>query len=118
MLFAADTIAEIKLSAFTVMILLSLAVPIVNGILLKYAVPTTIKVLVTVVLSAVQGLISGNMTDDGGSLVSKEVFVLWIVGLVISIATYLGVYSKVGITNRPGGALGANVGIGPATPGD
>jgi hypothetical protein len=112
-----DTIASLRLSALTVQVVLALVIPIVTGLLTKYSVPSAVKGLTTLVLNAVAALVTTATLADGTAVISKPTFIAWMLGLVVSVATYAGVYAPAGLTSsRPDGKLAPNFGIGHSEP--
>ena len=96
-----QTLAQVSLSALTVTIIISLLIPIVVGIITKYSVPSYIKGLITLVLNAVNALLTTALVADGTAVISKPTFIAWFLGLAISVATYAGVYKPLGVTSTP-----------------
>lgn len=95
-----DTVAEIRLSAFTVSILLSLVIPLVVGIVTKLNTSATVKGLVNLVLNFVNATVVANTVGDGSAVFTQEIVVTALVGFAISVASYLGLYEKLGINQR------------------
>lgn len=112
-----DTLPTLYLSPFVVTIFLSLLVPIVTGLLTKYALPAAAKVIIMIVLDAAVALVVGaTMLPDGTAVINSQSLGSAVVAVVVSVATYLGVYVPLKVSNRPDGILGPTVGIGPKTP--
>lgn len=111
-----DTLPTLYLSPLAVTLVLSLAVPIVTGLLTKYSVPAAVKAIVMIVLDAAVALVvHAEMLPSGVAVINSQTLTAAILGVVVSVATYLGIYVPVKLSNRPDGVLGANVGIGPST---
>lgn len=109
-----DTLPTLYLSPMAVTLVLSLLVPIVTGLLTKYALPAAVKALIMLVLDAVVSLVvHAEMLPTGVAVINSQALVGAILGVVVSAATYLGVYVPVKLSNRPDGVLGTNVGVGP-----
>lgn len=104
--------AEIELSALTVTLLVSLVIPVVTGLLTKASLSSGIKGLITLVLNAVNALIVGATLADGTAAFSQETLVVFLFGLAISVATYVGVYKPLNVTSNEGGLLAPAHGIG------
>jgi hypothetical protein len=112
-----DTLPTLYLSPFAVTLFISLLVPIVTGLLTKYALPATAKAIIMIVLDAAVALVVGaQMLPDGTAVINSQTLLSALIAVVVSVATYLGIYVPVKLSNRPDGVLGANVGIGPSNP--
>ena len=104
-----QTLAQVSLSALTVTIIVSLVIPIITGIITKYSVPSWIKGLITLVLNAVNALVSTALVADGTAVISKPTFIAWFIGLTVSVATYAGIYRPAGLTSTPNSSGGAKL---------
>lgn len=102
------TAGAITLSALAVTFLVSLLLPIVTGLLTKYNAPGTVKGIVALAVSSINGLIVANMATDGGARVGKTAIVLAGMSFAIQTATYLGVYQPA----KANAKLGPDFGIG------
>lgn len=112
-----DTLPTLFLTPLTVTVVLSLVVPIVTGILTKYALPAAVKAIIMIVLDAAVSLVvHAEMLPSGTAVINSQALLGAIVAVAVSVATYLGVYIPAKLSNRPDGVLGTNVGIGPSTP--
>ena len=92
---ADDTVASISLSALSVTLLISVFIPIVTSIVTKLDTSGQIKGLITLVLNLVNAAVVGAITADGSSVFSEETLIAALVGMAISVASYLGFYKPV-----------------------
>lgn len=103
------------LIAPTVMAVIGLIIPVINGALTKYTLPAGVKAIITIVLNAVAALVLTSTQADGTALISNAAFNTFLFGTIVSIASYVGLYRPLNITSStPNGKLGPNVGLGPA----
>lgn len=106
-----NSVSRIQISALSVQILISLFVPIAVGLLTKITTTSAVKVILTMVLNAVQALIVQATMADGQAVIDKATFIAWVIALVVSIATYLGIYKPLNVTSSSqGGKLGPHTG--------
>lgn len=112
---AAETAGALVLSALVVTIIISTAIPIITGLLTKATLPSWIKGVMTIILNAVNALVVNATLADGTAVISQETFVVWVLGVVTSIAIYAGVYKPAHITSSGDGKLKPESGIGPET---
>lgn len=109
-----DTIPTIYLTPVLVTVIISVFIPIVTGLITKYTLHPTWKNIITIILNAISALVVGaTMLPTGVSVISSQALLSAIIGVVVSIATYLGIWVPAKVTNRPDGILGAQTGIGP-----
>lgn len=107
-----ETLSQVQLEPLTVQLIIGLIIPIAVGLLTRYTTAAGVKVLLTMILNAIQTLIVQATVASGVAVISKETFIAWLMALVVSIATYLGVYKPVSLTSSsPEGALFPNKGI-------
>lgn len=109
----ADTVGGITVTSLAVTILVSLLLPIVNGLFVKYRAPSVVKGLFALFSSSVTGLVMAGQSVDGGTFIARSAIVLAGVAFVIQSATYLGVYKPADVPGR----LLPDVGIGREVPG-
>lgn len=102
--------STLTLAAPLVTIIVSVLIPLLNGILTKVTTRAGIKAAILIILNAVSALIINGMVSDGSSTFSSTTIYNFVLGTVISIATYVGVYKPIQMTSNQGGHL-ANVGI-------
>ncbi len=104
------------LIAPTVMAVIGLIIPVINGALTKYTLPSGVKAIITIVLNAVASLILTSTQADGTALISNATFNTFLFGTLVSIGSYVGLYRPLNITSStPNGKLGPDVGVGPVT---
>ena len=89
-------------------ILVSVFIPLVVGIITKSAASPQVKTIANIIVTAAVSLIANAMNDVGEAVFSSEMLTNCVLGLVISISTYYGVYKPVEIP----GKLAPNKGIG------
>lgn len=92
-----DTLASLRLSALMVMTIVSTLIPVLIGIVTKYA--SKWKGLATIVANAVAGLIVGAQMTDGSAIISQQALGLAALGLVESVAMYLTLWKPLGVTS-------------------
>jgi hypothetical protein len=111
-----DAPAPYVIAAPVVMFVISLLIPIVNGLLTKYTFPSSVKAVITIVLNAVAALVVTATQADGTAVISNTALLTFIFGTTISVVSYLGLYKPTGLTSStPDGKLAPNTGAGPAT---
>lgn len=114
MSYAAELDTQVVLVPPIVMIVISLIIPLVVGLLTKLSVPSGVKAVMMIVLNAVNAFVVTAVVVDGSGVFTQEAFVNWLMGVVVSVATYLGLYKPLDITSStPTGKLGPTVGLGP-----
>lgn len=102
----------IVISAPVVTIIMSLLIPIINGLITKYSVSGAVKGFITLVLNAIVAFITTNASDTGAALFSLQTLETAALGFVISVAIYAGIYRPAKITSStPDGKLGPNSGV-------
>lgn len=97
-----------ELTATTVLLLVSVVIPILTGLLTKLNASTTVKQVVTLTLAAANTLIVSNTMADGGAVLTDSVLTDAAVSWIVAVAAYLGVYEPHD-TNRK---LAATTGLG------
>ena len=103
------------LTATTLQLILNVVIPIITGLLTKITLPDWIKGVITLALNAGAAVIANNMADNGTAVLSTAVLLQTLIGFVISVAMYVGIYSRAGLTSSsPDGKLAPTMGIGPA----
>lgn len=98
----------VTISAVGVSIIVGTLLPIVVGLVTKSTARTEVKVAVQTLAATVAGVIVSATMADGTAIVSWETLFLAWLGWVNSMASYLGVYGKIGLNDR----LAPTVGIG------
>lgn len=84
--------ATFTLSAFWVMVIATLLIPVATGFLTKLTASATVKQILTLVLAALVSILNVSTQLDGVAVVSWNTVVLTVVQTLAAIATYLGVY--------------------------
>lgn len=97
---ASDSVGEIRLSAFTVSIILSAFIPIFTAIVTKLNTSTKVKGLVTMAGNYAATAIVTWQVADGSAVFSQETLATAVLGFVVSTATYLGFYQDVDINAK------------------
>lgn len=105
---AADTVT---LSPPFVSLIISAIIPIVVGIISKATLAPAIKAVFLLVFNALNVYITTAIVVDGSAVFTQQTFAHFLVGVVISIAVYFGVYKPANLTDK--GALGPDFGLGP-----
>jgi uncharacterized membrane protein YeaQ/YmgE (transglycosylase-associated protein family) len=106
----ADTVSTVVIAAPIVTIIIALLIPLINGFLTKASTPTSVKAIGTIVLNAAWALIANGVLANGSSAFSTTTLYTAILGAIISITTYAGVYKPINVTSNAGGKL-ADVGL-------
>lgn len=96
---------------------IAVLIPVLNGMLTKYSLPSGVKAVITIVLNAVAALLLTATQADGTAVISMAAFLTFVYGCIISIASYAGVWKPLNVTSStPDGKLGPTHGLGPSTP--
>ena len=82
----------ITVNAFLVTLVLTLVLPVINGLVTKYHASPALKQAVLVVTSGVASLINASITVEGSAVFSRTTLLLWGMTLLGSLASYLGIY--------------------------
>src|SRR5882672_3300597 len=86
-------------------IIISAVIPILVGLITKATLSSGAKAVLMLILNAANALIVTAMTTDGSAVVTKQAFVNFVLGVVISVAAYYGVYKPNNVTSDAGGKL-------------
>lgn len=105
----ADAVSTVVIAAPIVTIIVSLLIPLINGFLTKASTPAGVKAVGTIVLNAVWALFANGVLADGSAAWSTSTLYTALLGTVISIVSYAGVYKPINVTSNAGGKL-ADVG--------
>ena len=89
---AVAPVASLTLSAFLVLVLTSFLIPAATGLLTKVNASATVKQVVTLILSALNGLVITSTLADGTALISAATAQYALLSLGIAIVSYLGIY--------------------------
>lgn len=106
----ANDVSTVVIAAPVVTIIVSLLIPVINGFLTKPATPAGVKAIGTIILNAIWALIASGVMTDGTAVFSSTTLYTALLGCVISIVSYAGVYKPMGVTSNAGGKL-ATVGV-------
>jgi hypothetical protein len=82
----------ITINAVLVTAITGALIPIAVGLVTHSKASSRFKSLLSVVLNAIQALIVSSVISDGSALISKDTLILWVMGVVTSTATYIGVW--------------------------
>ena len=89
--------------------LVSVALPVAIGLIVKASLSERAKAVVMLVATAVVALV--NQITESAGVLSGEAFQAWGFALVVTIATYYGVWKPLGLGN-----IAPETGIGPVGP--
>lgn len=102
----------VTISSPLVTIIVSQLIPLITGLLTKYALPGWAKGLITLLLNAVVAFLTTN-SEAGTAIFSTQTLYTAMVGFALSVVTYLAIYSKTPLTSsKPDNVLAPNFGIG------
>lgn len=107
----ADSVSTIVIAAPWVTIIVSLLIPVLNGLLTTVTTSSGVKAILTIVLNAAWSLIASGLLADGTAVFSSTTLYTAIVGCVISIASYVGLYRPMNVTSTGQNGKLAHVGI-------
>lgn len=103
---------DLALNAQTVGVLLSVVIPIVTGLLTRITTSSKVKQVLTIVFNAVTAVITTGITTNGDVYLNQATLVNFVIGLVISLALYAGIYKPNGFTSSEAdGKLAPNKGL-------
>lgn len=97
--------STITIAAPLVTVIVSLLIPLINGFLTKPTTPSGVKAIGTIVLNAAWALFANGVLADGSAVFSSATLYTALLGCVISIVTYAGVYKPMNVTSNSGGSL-------------
>lgn len=97
-------------------IIISAVIPILVGLITKATLSSGAKAVFMLILNAVNALVTTAVTTDGSAIITRQAFANFVIGVVISVAAYYGVYKPNNVTSDAGGKLAPTVGIGPSVP--
>lgn len=89
------------LDAALVAIIMGVLIPLVNGLVTKLSTSTSVKVGITLALSAVAGVVNTSMTDGGDALISQASILNAVMTFIMAFAAYGGVYKPLELTSSP-----------------
>lgn len=90
---------DVELSAQLVGVLISVVIPLVTGLLTKITTSSSVKQVVTIVLNAVNALLVTGAATDGSVYLNQTTIINFVIGLVISLGMYAGIYKPRGFTS-------------------
>lgn len=102
-----DAVSTVVIAAPLVTLIVTMLIPLVNGLLTKASDSSAVKNIGTVVLNAVYALIANGMLVDGSSAFSMQTLYTAILGVMISSLTYYRIYKPLNVTSNDGGKLAA-----------
>lgn len=94
------TIAEIRLSVLTVTLIVSVFIPVATAIITKLDTSAQVKGVITLVLNLINSAVVGQVVSDGSAVFSQETLIAALIGMTISVASYLGFYKPVEINAK------------------
>lgn len=98
---AVTTDSALSLPPYVVALILGTLIPLVNGVVTKLTTSSTVKAIVTLVLSAIAGIVNVSLVDGGGAVVSWSTLNAAAITFIVAIATYTGVWKPMGVTSSP-----------------
>ena len=101
----------ITINATLAVVITGSLIPLAISLVTKSTASPKLKSLLNVLFNAVQALIVSSMLSNGSAVISKDTLILWVTGVVISSASYIGVWKPVDAAK----ALLPNVGLGGPT---
>lgn len=105
---AVAPVAELTLNAFVVLVISSFLIPLATGLITKLSASATVKQVVTLILSALTGVITTSTQVDGTAIISMTTVQYSLLALGIAIVSYLGVYQP----HDANAKLAPDVGVG------
>lgn len=81
-----------ELSAELVLVLVSVAIPVLTGLITKADAKPTVKQVVTITLAAVNAVVVANVAEDGSAVLTNSVLLDAGVSWAIAVTSYLGIY--------------------------
>ena len=103
-------VSTVAIAAPIVTLIVGLVIPLFTAILTKATWPSYIKAIIMVVLNGIAAFITSSILPDGSVKFTSVTFWTWLIGIGISIGSYVAAYKPNNITSNQGGRL-ANVGI-------
>lgn len=97
--------STITLAAPLVTIIVSLLIPLLNGFLTTARTSPAVKAVGTIILNAAWALFANGVMTDGTATFSDTTLYTALLGCIISIVSYYGVYKPMNVTSNPGGKL-------------
>lgn len=85
-------VATLTLSEFTVLVIISLLIPLATGLVTKLQASATVKQVVTAAISTVVGIVTTSTQADGTAVVSLATVQYALLTFAIATVGYLGLY--------------------------
>jgi hypothetical protein len=98
---AISTDSALNLPPYVVALLLGTLIPLVNGVVTKLTTSSTVKAIITLVLSAIAGAVNVSLVDGGGAVISWSTLNAAAITFIVAVATYVGVWKPMGVTSSP-----------------
>lgn len=105
---AVAPVATLTLSAFTVLVITSLLIPVATGLLTKLQATATVKQVITAAIAAVVGIITTSSQADGTAVISLATVQYALLAFAIATVGYLGIYKPHALDAK----LAPNAGLG------
>jgi hypothetical protein len=105
-----DMASTIVIAAPIVTLIVSLLIPLINGIITTAKTASWVKGVITIVLNAASALITTGLLVDGTSAFSTTALYTAVLGTIISVVSYFNLWKPLNASSNPGGKL-ANVGL-------
>ena len=105
---AVAPVATLTLSAFTVLVVTSLLIPLATGLVTKLQASPTVKQIVTAAISAAVGIVTTSTQADGTAVISLATVQYALLAFAIATVGYLGLYRP----HQTNAKLGPNMGVG------
>jgi uncharacterized membrane protein YvlD (DUF360 family) len=117
--FATTDMSTFVIAAPIVTLVLSILIPLINGLITTNKTASWVKGAITIVLNAVAALFTNGLLADGSSAFSANTLYTAIAGALVSFFTYANIYRPLSLTSTPqttraGGVVDgklANVGL-------
>lgn len=97
---AVAPVASLTLSAFTVLVLSSFLIPVVNGLLVRSGASTVVKQIVAAFLSTIAGLLTTYTQLDGTAMLSLATLQYAMLSWLVAAAGYLAVFKPLGTNDQ------------------
>ena len=91
--------STVAIAAPVVTLIVSLLIPLVNGFFTTITTSSKVKAYATILLNAVSALITNGILSDGSAVFSSETLYTWVLGTVVSVVSYAGLYKPLDLTS-------------------
>lgn len=105
-----DSASTVVIAAPIVTLLVSLVIPLINGLITKPSTPAVVKGIITIILNTASALLTTGLLVDGTAAWSTTALYTAVLGTIISVVMYFNIYKPMNATSNEGGKL-ANVGV-------